>query len=410
MNEGKSNTLAAPIAPMERIISLDVLRGVAVLGILIMNIQSFSMIEAAYLNPSAYGDLTGLNKWVSILSHIIADQKFMTIFSILFGAGIVLMTSKLEAKGRKSTGLHYRRTFWLLVIGAIHAYLIWHGDILVLYALCSISVFLFRKLSPRKLLIIGLILISVASMLSLLFGFTLQYWPEEAYQNFAQGWKPGLEMVEEEVAAYRGGWLEQMPHRVKASLGFHTFIFAVWGGWRAGGLMLLGMAFFKWGVLTAQRSKRFYRIMMGSGFGLGLPIVIMGVVYNYSTGWSPKSMFFGSQFNYWGSILISLAYISTVMLLYFRLSQSRFVELFAKVGRAAFTNYITATFICTIIFYGHGLGLFGAVERYYQILIVFGVWVLQIFFTHIWMSRFRFGPLEWLWRTLTYMKIQPMRK
>ncbi|MFH1754581.1 MAG: hypothetical protein ABIA59_02650 [Candidatus Latescibacterota bacterium] len=138
------SSLPAPIAPGERSVSLDVLRGVAVLGILIMNIQSFSMIEAAYLNPSSYGDLTGLNKWVSIVSHIFADQKFMTIFSILFGAGIVLMTSKAEATGRKSAGLHYRRTFWLLVIGAMHAYLLWHGDILVLYALCSLGVFWFR--------------------------------------------------------------------------------------------------------------------------------------------------------------------------------------------------------------------------------------------------------------------------
>jgi uncharacterized protein len=409
MNDIGSIDMAAPIAPVERIISLDVLRGVAVLGILIMNIQSFSMIEAAYLNPSAFGDLTGLNKWVSILSHITADQKFMTIFSILFGAGIVLMTSKVETKGRKSAGVHYRRTFWLFVIGAIHAYLVWHGDILVLYALCSISVFWFRKLSPRKLLIIGLILLSVASMLSLLFGFTMSYWPEEAYQNFAQGWKPGLAAVEEEVAAYGGGWTDQMPHRVKASLGFHTFIFAIWGGWRAGGLMLLGMALFKWGILTAQRSQRFYQTLMGIGFGLGLPIVIMGVIYNYSTGWSPKSMFFGAQFNYWGSILISLAYISAVMLIYFRLAQSKSVELFAKVGRSAFTNYIGATLICTTLFYGHGFGLFGKVERYYQILFVFGVWLVQILFSHLWMSRFKFGPLEWLWRTLTYMKLQPMR-
>ena len=124
-------TANAPVAPSERILSIDVLRGFAVLGILIMNIQSFAMIEAAYLNPTAFGNLIGLNKWVWILSHIFADQKFMTIFSILFGAGIVLMTSKADSNSQSAAGLHYRRTFWLLVIGMMHAYLLWYGEILV---------------------------------------------------------------------------------------------------------------------------------------------------------------------------------------------------------------------------------------------------------------------------------------
>lgn len=409
MTAAESTAKATPIVPSERIVSLDVLRGVAVLGILIMNIQSFSMIEAAYLNPSAYGDLTGLNKWTSILSHIFADQKFMTIFSILFGAGIVLMTAKAEANGRKSVGLHYRRTFWLFIIGAMHAYLLWHGDILVLYALCSVGAYWFRKISPRKLLVIALIFLSVASLLSFVFGLSIPHWPEESVQSFERDWKPSEEIIEEELTAFRGGWLEQMPYRVRSALAFHTFIFLIWGGWRVGGLMLLGMALFKWGVLTGRRSGRFYRTLMGVGFGLGLPVVAMGVIYNYSVGWSPKSMFFGTQFNYWGSILISLAYISAVTLIYFRLSQSAIVDLFAKVGRAAFTNYIAATLICTVIFYGHGLGLFGYVERKFQIFFVFGVWALQIFITWFWMNRFRFGPLEWLWRTLTYMSSQPMR-
>lgn len=129
-----TNLTYGPVAPSERIVSLDVLRGFAVLGILIMNIQSYAMPGAAYFNPMAYGDLTGLNKWVWILSHIFADQKFMTLFSILFGAGIVLMTGKVEARGQRSAGLHYRRTFWLFIIGMMHAYLLWHGDILVTYA------------------------------------------------------------------------------------------------------------------------------------------------------------------------------------------------------------------------------------------------------------------------------------
>ncbi len=130
----ENNYKVSPVSPTKRIKSLDALRGFAILGILIMNIQSYSMIMAAYTNPTAYGDLTGINKWVLILSHTIAEQKFLSIFSILFGAGIILFTRKAEAKGKKATGLHYRRTFWLLIIGLMHAYLVWYGDILVTYA------------------------------------------------------------------------------------------------------------------------------------------------------------------------------------------------------------------------------------------------------------------------------------
>ena len=125
-----------PTQVHERIQSLDIIRGIAILGILIMNIQSFSMPGSAYSNPMAFGDLNGINKWVWIISHVFADMKFMNIFSILFGAGIILVTSKSEMKTGKSAVLHYKRTIWLLIIGLFHAHLIWYGDILVTYALC----------------------------------------------------------------------------------------------------------------------------------------------------------------------------------------------------------------------------------------------------------------------------------
>ena len=150
--EQAANT-TAPVAPEERIISLDVLRGFAVLGILIMNIQSFSMIMSAYVNPTAYGDLSGLNRLVWTLSHIVADHKFMTIFSILYGAGIVLLTRRAEERGENPGGLHYRRTIWLIIFGLIHAYVFWYGDILFKYGVCALFAFFFRNLQPRRLLI-----------------------------------------------------------------------------------------------------------------------------------------------------------------------------------------------------------------------------------------------------------------
>jgi uncharacterized protein len=409
-NVNQASSEALPVAPSERIVSLDVLRGVAVLGILIMNIQGFSMIQAAYLNPTAYGDLTGLNKLVWVLSHVFADQKFMTVFSILYGAGIVLLTGKIELTGRAAAGLHYRRTFSLLLIGLTHAYLLWHGDILVTYALCALVVFLLRKSSPVKLLVIGLLVISVSSALYLLFGWSMPYWPAEARQETMAHWKPAVESVQRELAAFRAGWTEQMPNRVGTSFWHQTFVFLIWGGWRAGGLMLVGMALFKWGVLSAERSRRLYATLAAIGLGVGLPIVAVGVVRNFAAGWSLEySMFLGWQFNYWGSLLVGLGYISAVMLVCKMALHNRVIRLFANVGRMAFTNYLIPTFICTGIFYGHGLGLFGKVERVHQILIVLGVWTVQLVVTPIWLRYFRFGPVEWLWRTLTYMKLQPMR-
>jgi len=405
-----NDDLLSPVSSSERIKSLDVLRGCAVLGILIMNIQSYAMIEAAYLNPAAYGDLTGANKWVWIFSHMFADQKFMTIFSILFGAGIVLFSSRAVAKGRKTAGLHYRRTGWLLLIGLIHAYILWHGDILVCYAMCALIVFLFRNASPKKLLIGGLCVISVSSFLYLMMGSSMHYWDPESVRHLMESWKPGTDLVAEEIAVYQGSWAEQMSHRVPSSLMFQTFIFLIWSGWRAGGLMLVGMALYKWGVLTAQRSARFYRIMALAGLGIGWPIVILGVIFNFSKGWALKeSMFFGMQFNYWGSLLVGIAYISIVMLISNSHRFQKITDIFAAVGRMAFTNYLLQTILCTFLFYGHGLGLFGQVERTGQILIVIGVWILQLIISPLWLRHFRFGPVEWLWRSLTYWKIQSLR-
>ena len=150
-----TQTINQPIQPKERIIALDFLRGFALLGILLMNIQSFAMPFSAYFNPTAFGDLTGINLGVWTFSHIFADSKFMTIFSILYGAGIVLITQKAVEKGNRPGRVHYSRTFWLLIIGLFHAYVFWYGDILVLYAVTAFVAFLFRNLSSRWLLILG---------------------------------------------------------------------------------------------------------------------------------------------------------------------------------------------------------------------------------------------------------------
>jgi uncharacterized protein len=395
----------------KRIVSLDVLRGVAVLGILVMNIQSFSMPTAAYINPTAYGDLTGLNKWIWILSHILASQKFMSIFSMLFGAGVLIFTENAIAKGKNCAALHYRRMLWLMVFGLLHGYLLWYGDILFTYGLCGMLLFVFRKLSPRKLIWIGFGFFVVPMILDSLFAFSISYWPEETLQSTLQSWQPDAHTLDHYLLAYRGGWLEQMEVRVPGNLFMQTGWFFMQTFWRVMSMMLLGMALFKWKILSAERSKGFYLRMTLWGLLIGFSLSVTGVILNFNKQWSMEfSMFLGKHFNYVGSVGTALGYVGLVMLICNSVSFNGFKNAFAKVGRMAFTNYILMTLICTFIFYGHGLGLFGSVERKFQALMVVGIWIGMMIISPLCMRWFRFGPLESLWRSLTYGRWQPLKK
>jgi uncharacterized protein len=402
-------TQLAPVADQQRIQSLDVLRGFAVLGILLMNIQHFSMLEPAYINPTAYGDLTGLNKLVWVLSHLLADSKFMSMFSILFGASALLVITKAEAAGRKPAGLHYRRNLWLLLIGHLHAYLFWSGDILVTYATCAFWVYFFRKRSVRALLIIGLLLVLVPVGLWLFFGLSMEYWPPESVAETMKSWQPSAEVVAHENQVYRDGLGAQLADRATKSFGHQTFLFLIHTLWRAGGLMLVGMALLKSGVLGGLRSRVFYLRGAIIGAAIGFPLVGYGIFINFQKGWTLEfSMFLGSQINEVGSLFVCWCYICLLVLAVKSSVLRAALARLAMVGRMALSNYLGQTLVCTTLFYGHGLGLFGSVERTGQLLIVLGVWALQLLVSPLWMKRFRFGPMEWLWRSLTYGRRQPM--
>jgi len=394
-----------PLEKTERIISLDLLRGLAVLGILVMNIQSFSMPTAAYINPTAYGDLSGVNRWVWILSHLLASGKFMSIFSMLFGAGILLFTHRAEQKGFNSAALHYRRMGWLLLFGLMHAYLLWTGDILVSYSICGMLVFLFRNKRPAILIRIAFTFFLVPMLLDSLFAWSILYWPREAMQSTMERWLPGAESIQHHLDIYRRGWMEQMELRVPGSIFMQSGYFMMRSFWQVTALMLLGIALFKWEVLSAGRSSRFYLRMALIGLVSGYLLSGLGVWLNFKMHWNMEfSMFLGAQFNYVGSLFVALGYTGVVMLV----CKSEFMHglknVLSSVGRMAFTNYILMTLVCTLLFYGHGWGLYGSVERKIQVLIVLAIWVLILIISPLWLKRFRFGPLESLWRSLTYWK------
>ena len=195
------------------------------------------------------------------------------------------------------------------------------------------------------------------------------------------------------------------------SVEFETIAFIFFTFWRAGGLMLIGMALHKWKLFDAQRSPVLYRSMVLVALLVGIPIVLLGVQGNIAAAWDAGyTGFLGWQYNYWGSVLVGLGWIGLVMLVCRRQAGRRWTRPLAAVGRTALSNYLLQSLLCTTLFYGHGLGLYGRVERTGQVAIVLAVWVVQLIVSTLWLRRFRFGPAEWLWRSLTYRELQPLRR
>jgi uncharacterized protein len=187
-----------------------------------------------------------------------------------------------------------------------------------------------------------------------------------------------------------------------------TLVLSILLGWKAMGNMLLGMALFKWRVLTGEQPRSVYGRMASAGFLIGLPIVAFGIWRNFAAAWDVRySFFFGSQSNYWGAIVVDIGWIGAIMLMCASGRLTRLKAALGAVGRTAFSNYILQTLICSALFYGNGFGLFGAVSRVQQILIVAAIWLVQLAIAPLWLRRFAFGPLEWLWRSLTYWRAMP---
>ena len=376
-----------------------------------MNIQSFGLIDAKYMNPMAQGELSPLSYFCWWFAHVFFDLKFMAIFSILFGSGVVLMWERAKSAGRDFTWLHYRRMFWLMIFGLVHAHFFWIGDILFTYALGGMLVVWLCGLKPRWLIPIGLLMVGIGSLFLVVVGLSMSIWPEEAMIETRQIWIPTAAKVAENLEIYRGSWMDAQPHRSETALMIQTVGFVFFLGWRACGLMLIGMSLFKLGVLSGIRSNRFYIIWGSLTMPLGLSLVLAGVHYNEVNHWSMEySLFWGGQFNYWGSLLISLSYICFIVLACKKGWLAKFQQSLAAVGQMALTNYLLQTIICTTIFYGHGFGWYGYLTRPYLFGIVVAVGIVQLSFSPFWLARFQFGPLEWLWRSLSYWKFQPLRR
>ncbi|ELY97310.1 hypothetical protein C482_13790 [Natrialba chahannaoensis JCM 10990] len=394
-----------PTPPSERIVALDALRGVALLGILLVNIWLFSMPEASLSNPTVHGDFTGGNYWAWFGTHVFAQQKFITLFTLLFGAGIILFTQSARSKSTEHVAavLSARRFGWLVLFGLAHAYLLWYGDILVAYGACAFGVLVLRDLPARTLTTIGIGLIAVPSLIEVLAALTAD--PSAV----ADTWRPTESVLRAEIETYRSGWIEQFDHRASTSFRRQTTDFVGYTAWRVGGVMLLGMALFKWGVMTNERSAQFYARLAVGGAVSGLAVILAGVAYIHAHDWGVEGALLWRQFNYWGSLPLAAAYLALVMWYCKWRPDSLATRWFAAVGRTAFSNYLLQTVLATSIFYGHGLGLFGAVTRVELLAIVVAIWAVQVPLSVLWLRYFRYGPIEWLWRALTYRSMPPLR-
>jgi uncharacterized protein len=427
-----------PVAANERVTAVDVLRGFALLGILTMNIVAFAWPEAAYDNPTRGGGFSGLDRVVWVFNHLFFEMKMMTLFSMLFGAGLVLMDERSERRGASLRAVYYRRCLWLLVIGLIHSYLIWWGDILVLYAECGLIIYLFRHWRPQTLISVGVlflcvpvpILIGVAAGFDFLENTAKK---AEAAENAQQQptrfqawiyhdvWKSKIlpeidpnalkkkENFEKSIKIHRGGYAGIVKERAKELFVVQTVGFILGGFWLAGGRMLIGMGLMKLDVFSGRRSRRFYLWLMLLGYGIGLPIVAYDAYELIRTNFGFSFRLHGGVFlNFFGSVLVALGHVGALVLIYQAGLLTWLTSRLAAVGRMALTNYLTHSIVCTTLFYGYGFGAFGHVNRTGMAGIVLVIWIVQLLVSPIWLERFRFGPAEWLWRSLTYWRLQPI--
>jgi uncharacterized protein len=424
--------LQTPTPESQRVEAIDVLRGVALLGILPMNIPFFALTAVAYFNPKVAGGFEGSNYLVWFVGHLLFEMKMMSIFSMLFGAGLVLMSRRAEEAGRSFAGVYYRRTGWLILFGLIHGYFIWSGDILFFYGVCGLLLYPLRRLSPKVLIPIGLAITLMAIPVQSGFGLFLGYareqaqiaqetiaaggTPTAAQTGFAQAWTEMSadfigtpESLEEERAAVLAGGMTLLQRRAEETFFIQTMGMFFFAFWRACGLMLVGMGLFKLGVLVGTRSTGFYLRSAALGYALGLPIVWYGGSQLVEQNFDPVYYFsVGTHFNYVGSLLVALGHISLVMLACKAAAAQPVRRWLASVGRMALSNYLMQSLVCAAIFTGDGFGMFGRLDRSQLLVVVIAIWICQLVVSTLWLARFRMGPMEWLWRTLTYWSPQPM--
>jgi uncharacterized protein len=406
----------------ERHVTLDAVRGFAVLGILLMNIVGMGLPSYAYISPGHAGGDGGANLVAWALAYVLVDGKMRALFTLMFGASLLLIADAAERRTPGAAATHYRRMVWLLVFGMIHAWAIWYGDILVTYALAGSVAFLLRRQPPRRLIGIGLVILGLLVAWGLMGHFhfaQLRAMAEApgAAAELVKAWQresallaPPPSAAQAEIAGYRGSVADVFATRARMVIFFQTFLIPTNFMWEALGFMCLGMALFRLGFFTGAWDIRIYArlaavlIPVGIVFGTPLAGKLWMVRWDAVTTLATDALAIPIH------LVMAIGYASAVIAVVKSGALKRAVARLAAAGRMAFSNYLGASLITTTLFYGYGFGLFGRFERYELYGVVLAVWALQLAISKPWLERFHYGPFEWAWRSLVKGRPQPMRR
>lgn len=409
----------APVTSAERIQALDAIRGFALLGILLMNIEGMVgplMASMTGLDPA----LTGADRWVDGAIYLLVQGKFFPLFSMLFGMGFAIMLARAQAAGRPFFAVYLRRVLALLAIGLLHALLVWSGDILVTYALMGFVMLLFFRNTPQSRLPkwgIALMLVPAVFTLGLgLLGTAIQSLPGEASAEFNRALAEQSQQMSAQIEAQRlaygsGGFGEATAQRLDDFLSMIGFL-VIYGAFILG-LFLVGAWFARSGAIArpAEHARLFTRLRW-----VALPVGFAMVLVSF---WLEPTMDFGrldlrastaQVLQMLGGAVMAVAYLAWVVHGLHSAAAGRLLGLLGPAGRMALTNYLLQSLVATFIFFGYGLGYFEQLPRAWQPVYVFGFFALQVALSQWWMARFRFGPAEWAWRAATYLSLPPMRR
>lgn len=416
-----------PVGDKGRIESLDVLRGFALLGILLINILAFGMPYATLSNPGfdlVDGQMVDIFAWASV--ELLAEGAMRCLFSMLFGAGVVLFTTGVAGK---SKSLHFRRMFYLLLFGLFDAYvLLWLGDILVNYAIAGGLLYFFRNMKARSLFIWFGVFFVLISAINAISGVSLQIAEDAAqvvaeaedvdeldpmtiemakvWEDFQKDFLPTEEEVASEISQRRASYVSAFKWNIPKTNEMMFMVLPSFMLWDALAMMLLGMAFYKAGIMQGERSNSYYQRLSLIGFGVGFSVNALEIYGVAATDFHALSSFGQMQWTYHiGRLGVAVGYLGLLVLFCKTGAWRGLRARLAAVGRMALTNYLMHSVICLFIFTGAGLALLGRFSRAEVYVIVFGIWILQLLISPVWLKIFQYGPVEWLWRALTYRQM-----
>lgn len=403
-------TMLGPVTAGERVVAMDVLRGFALLGIALMNIEAFvgPLFGAITgLDPA----LTGADRWADALIYILVQGKFYTLFSLLFGMGFAVMMARARAAGRGFGVLYLRRTLVLLVIGLVHMLLIWSGDILTIYALIALGLLLFRNTAQPRLLTWGLALYALPSLLLLMLGAlgSLAQSDPASAAEFNQSLAAQSRIMTDALEAQRhaygsGSYAEAVARRYEDFKLMLSHVVMIMG-WQILGMFLLGAWFVRSGAIARPHEfAPLYRRLRWVALPVGLAMMLGSFWLVPTADYARMDFPWGvaNALAMLGSLLMCLGYVGWVV---GALQSPRWATrwgVLAPAGRMALTNYLVQSIVCTLIFYGYGMGGFEQLSRAWQVPFVLVLFALQVMVSHWWFARFRFGPAEWAWRAATY--------